>query len=505
VVNEKREVKKEDEPANLVRSKNQLLLKKQMNRKKEIRIEAKRFLEDPALLYRIYSAQGDVQGEDENKILLPVLNFAKQSFEVQGETAAGKNTIVDSALSLFPKNWWKKITGLSDRSVRYLGESLRTLYLAERRAMRTGEESTAEYDIKLVISEGKLRVLVTVSDPKSPKKFKAKEFKTQIENVVLTSTELVVPQELQNRIWVVRVDDSKDQNIRVRDKKLADAERLPSEKPDFTRNKKIIEVAFAIADKEAPRNVIVPYATLLKALLDEKETRVRRDTDKLISLIRGITRLFYRQRTTILDKNDKVLVSGPEDFWIAWRIGATAIKETFTDKTERDVRILKCCKQLADNEKEISAKTLVELTGKSDATCQKYLRALQVKGFLIEESRGPHGLKLYSLRISDRSQMGVDQIPIYEMKIRYENWLKSQILRSDQGNIPAPILVDPITGVKVESISPPFRSKDLAEVRRNTLDSYQKTVARSNSDLNCSKHMAKGDQIDWQLYVPEKS
>ena len=101
--------------------------------------------------------------------------------------------------------------------------------------------------------------------------------------------------------------------------------------------------------------------------------------------------------------------------------------------------------------------------------------------------------------------MGVDQIPIYEMKIRYENWLKSQILRSDGRNIPAPILVDPITGVKVESISPPFRSKDLAEVRRNTLDSYQKTVARSNSDLNCSKHMAKGDQIDWQLYVPEKS
>ena len=122
----------------------------------------------------------------------------------------------------------------------------------------------------------------------------------------------------------------------------------------------------------------------------------------------------------------------------------------------------------------------------------------------VEEARGAHGLKRYSSRILG-SQMGMDRIPICEMKIRYENWLKSQTLRSDGRNIPAPILVDPITGVKVESISPPFRSKDLAEAGKNTLDFYQKTVSSSNSGLNCSKHTVKNDQIDWQVYVPEKS
>jgi len=467
----------------------------------EIQVEAEKLLEDPALLHRIHNAQGDVEGEDKNKVLIPVLNFAKQSLEVQGETSAGKNTLVDSALSLFPRDWWKKITGLTDKSIRYLGETLRTLYLAERRAMRTGEESTAEYDIKLMISEGELKVLVTVPDPENPKKFKAEEIGTKIENVILTSTELVVPQELQNRIWVLRVDDSKDQNRRVRDSKLLDAEKLPSEKPDFTGDKETIQAAFALAEEEAPKNFVIPYATILKPLLDEKETRVRRDTDKLISLIGGIARLFYRQRLLLDNNGEKVLVSSPEDFWIALKIGSTAIKETFTDMTERDVRILKWCKELADDEKQISTKTLHQLTGKSDASCQKYLRALQLKGFLIEEERGAHGLKLYSLKISDRNQFGIDQIPICEMKIKYENWLKRQNLRSDLRETPDPVLIDPITGVKVESISSPFHPEDLAETSKNTVDSGQKTDARSDSDLIASDWPSHEE--DWKTHHPD--
>jgi len=467
----------------------------------EIQLEAEKLLEDPALLHRIHNAQGVVQGEDENRVLLPILNFAKQSLEVQGETSAGKNTLVDSALSLFPRDWWKKITGLTDKSIRYLGGTLRTLYLAERKAMKTGEESTAEYDIKLVISEGKLKVLSTVSDPENPKKFKTEEIETEIENVILTSTELVVPQELQNRIWVLRVDDSKDQNKRVRDSKLQDAEKLPSEKPDFTRDREIIQAAFAIAEEEAPKDVVIPYATILASLLDEKEPRVRRDTDKLISLIKGIARLFYRQRLVILDKDGrKVVVSSPEDFWIACRIGSTAIKETFTDTTGRDVRILEWCKELADDEKQISTKTLHEITGKSDASCQKYLRALQLKGFLVEEERGAHGLKLYSLKISDRNQLGIDQIPICEMKIRHENWLKSQNLSSDWRKTPTHVLMDPITGIRVESISSLFHSEDLARTGKNTLDSSQKTDARSDSDLVVSG--SSSQEEDWRTHHP---
>jgi len=453
--------------------------------------EGEKLLEDPALLHRIHNAQGDVQGEDANKVLLPLLNFGKQSFEIEGETAAGKNTVADSTLSLFPKHWWDKITGLSDKAVRYLGETLRTLYLAERRTAKTGEESTAEYDIKLVISEGKLKVLVTIPDPEDPKRFKTDKIETAIENIILTSTELIIPEQLQNRIWVTRVDESKEQNIKVRNAKLEDAEKLPSEKPDFTKEKKIIRAAFSIADKEAPKEVIVPYATLLKSLLDEKETRVRRDTDKLVALIKNIARLFYRQRAVIINgANKQVLVSAPQDFWIAWRIGSTAIRETFTDMTERDVRILKWCKEIAKDGTEISTKTLAELTGKSDHACWQYLRALQLKGFLVEISKGPHGLKIYSLQKSDRHQVDSQSISISEMKIKYENRLKAQNDRLTRREVPV-VLIDPITGERIETLSLPPQPIILTKNGENTLDSNQKTGARLTVNLDQPDNVAE--------------
>lgn len=454
----------------------------------EVRKEAEKLLEDPAILYRIHNAQGDVQGEDENKVLLPILMFAKQSFEVQGETSAGKNTIVDSALSLFPEKWWTKFTGLTDKSIRYLGDNIRTLYLAERRTMRTGEESTVEYDIKLLLSEGKLKVLTTVPDQEDSKRFTTEQFETSIENVILTSTEVALPQELGNRIWVIRADESRDQNARVRDSVLFNAEKLPSQKPDLTHEKKIVQTAFEIADREAPKDVVIPYATLLKTLLDEGGTRVRRDTKKLISLIEGVTRLHYRHRLVLADERtgEKVLVALPDDFLIAWSIGSTAIKETFTDLTERDTRVLGFCKQVTVNAQPISAKTLAGLMGRSDDTCQRYLRALQTKGLLHEEERGPHGLKIYSLCTEDRSYPGLDRIPTSEMKIKYERWLESQNLRSEISKAP-PVIIDPITGIRAESILSASRSADLNERNNATHDFTEKGVVRPDSDLTHSE------------------
>jgi len=482
----------------------------------ETRIEADRFLEDPALLYRIHNAQGNVQGEDKNKVLLVILNWAKQSFEIEGETAAGKNTLADSILSLFPRPWWEKATGVTDKALRYLGETLRTLYLAERRsAKKEGEESTAEFDVKLVISEGELMVLVTLSDSEDPKRFKTERIRTKIENVILTSTELAIPRELQNRIWVVRVDESKEQNIRVRDAKLQGKEKLPSEKPDFSREKKTIQAAFAIAEEEAPKDVVIPYATLLTPLLDEKETRVRRDTDKLILLIEGITKLFYRQRLIILNGGDrKVLVSAPEDFWIAWKIGETAIKETFADMTEKDIQVLKWCKELDKDQKQITTKSLAELTKRTDSTCYKWLKALQSKGFLVEESRGSHGLKVYCLQSSDRTQVGIERIPIWQLQERHKNWLLArkepktsflkQSFRSERGEIPAPILIDPIEGIMIDLSS--FRPESLEEKAGNQTQkaeissvSSSEKIARSESDL------IRPSEEDWKTQYPDFS
>ena len=57
--------------------------------------EVDRWLEDPALLYRIRQLNADIVNEDDNILYGLLALFAKQSLEIQGKSAAGKNTIAE--------------------------------------------------------------------------------------------------------------------------------------------------------------------------------------------------------------------------------------------------------------------------------------------------------------------------------------------------------------------------------------------------------------------------
>jgi len=74
---------------------------------------------------------------------------------------------------------------------------------------------------------------------------------------------------------------------------------------------------------------------------------------------------------------------------------------------------------------------------------------------------------------SDRNQVEIDLISLCEMKTRYENRLESQNVRTNREGI-IPIPIDPITGIRVKSISLPLPSDALSETGKNTLDSGKK-------------------------------
>jgi len=442
----------------------------------EVRAKAREFLTNPAILYKLGRAVDDkLKCEEANRRLLAVLNEAKQSVEVGGESAAGKNTLVDAVLSMAPEGSWEKLTGLNDKALRYLKKTIETLYLAQRLQHKPGQESTAEYDIKLVLSEGKLRILVTPTRD-SDSSDTSETIESSVENIIMTSTDVCIAPELENRIWSLTTDDSKTTTEVVVDSQLEDAATLPSARPNLEHEREIIRAAMMIMRAEAPDEFIIPYARLLKDPLTRflEGTRLRRDNKKLLALIRYVARFHYTQRPIIEDQGKKVLVVLPSDLWMAWRIGETAILSTFTGLSTQLKASFDVCKKItAGSNGYVTSEALSDETGKSARTAQKHLEELEERGLLkitsielpekIERSEKGEKKKrgrraeVYTTRARDEAAIQLPPEFYAKCTAATEEFLRGRGF-NDKYLTKLGFLIDPLLGNSAEL---PFRNKNV--------------------------------------------
>lgn len=403
--------------------------------------EAKTLLEKPDILWIVHEANRDIVREDKNKILIPVLEFGKQSFEVTGESASGKNTLVDRCLQCVPSHWYDKITGLSDKAIRYMPTNLRTLYIAERKGLHTGEESTAEYDVKVGISEGKIEIRVVTKNERG--EFVLQKKATVIDNFILTSTEIAPPPELENRIYNLCSDESVKQNELVRDRQLENAAQLPSQRIDTSKEKKILRAMFHVLDEEAPEDFVIPYASLLNTLLPATDVSIRRHTPKLINLIGSIARIYYRKLPVVEDNGKKVIVATPEIFWLAWRIGDEAITGAVAGLTERQMRLWKEVLKLFNVNSRIDSKILAEVIGKSTNTALNWLKFFEQKGLLTSEFEGRQ--RFFEKHYEDTAVSTLPMLSFAELEKTTTEFLETNSITPSE-NYKAMKLIDPLTG-----------------------------------------------------------
>jgi hypothetical protein len=452
--------------------------------------QARKLLKSPDILWRLHEANRDIIREDKNRILIPVLEFGKASFEITGESASGKNTIVDRSLLCVPSSWYEKITGLSDKTIRYLPDSIRTLYIAERRGLRTGEESTAEYDVKVSISEGKLRVRVPIRK-KEGERYVSELIETTVENFIMTSTEFAPPSELENRIYNLCSDETVRQNELVRDTQLEERAKLPSERIETSSEKKIFRCAFDILDKEAPKECVIPYAPYLKSLLPPTNVSIRRHTPKLLDLIENVARIYYLHLPVVDDNGTSVVVATPEIFLLAWRIGDEAITGAIRDLTQKQTTIWKEVEGLLDDHDEITSTDLAERIGKSTSTARRALNTFERKGFLIKDQTA----RPYKFRKAQKESvlLNVPTLSIADLRTATENLVRRVFAKKSQEDIDqilvasSRILIDPLSG---EPISP---SEFLADSNQT---SETTTVAEKEPDGNGTQEKLQITQPD---------
>jgi predicted transcriptional regulator len=428
----------------------------------DIHDAAMKLLEDPALLYHVHNATDDVVGEDENRVVLWLLagiSEPLQSVEIGGDSGSGKNRLADSVTKCFPKSWTEKYTTVSAKSIRYIENPIRTLYLAERPHKHDDEEeSHTDLDIKLLISEsGGLTPLVTIFDAKTGKP-KSVPIKTSIQNVIMTTTDVSCAVELENRVWTLITDNSPEQNRRVLDRQGWLASGLPSQRPDYDAPKPIIQEVAFIIDKEAPKFVTIPYAQVFIdwVLGLQSETRARRDYLKILDLIKAIARAHYKQNPKIYDPSTKedVIIATVEDFLQANRIGEKILTQTVTGINDRHMELYREACKLMDNGEALTVKTLTERMKRvkkriSAATVRRGIDVLVDAGLLRSTGTTQTGGKpadVYerNLDLNDLKEKKTVRAPlelITEITRSYETWCRNQSV-TPIGRIP----INPIDG-----------------------------------------------------------
>jgi len=265
----------------------------------EHQAEALALLKAPDLIDRITKAfpTCGLAGEGPNSISAYLACTSRKlekplAIIIQSTTAAGKSTLMDAVLSMFPEEERIKYSAMTGQSLYYLGETN-----LKHKILAIVEEEGAEkasYALKLLQSEGELTIASTGKDPQTGR-METQEY--HVEGPVmlfLTTTAVEIDEELLNRCLILTVDESREQTERIhalqRRARTLEGLVAKEEKKDLLR---VLRNAQRLLQ---PLAVVNPYADELT--FTAERTRTRRDHEKYLTLIDAIALLHQHQRTT---------------------------------------------------------------------------------------------------------------------------------------------------------------------------------------------------------------
>jgi hypothetical protein len=398
-------------------------------------------------LHFMHEANEDIVREHKTKILILLLMFGKQSLEVTGKSGSGKSELVKKVLQCLPKEWYDVVSGLTDKALRWLEGELRILVITERRGMKTGEEGTAEYDIKVGISEGEIKVIFPEKGPDG--KLHKGERTTRIGSFVFTSTDPAPPPELENRIFNPVSDESEEQNIAVldfiaREQAKASMDRTTKH---CDQQRKVLRYYFEKLETDTHKEVIIPWLSLVFERFfkpNANDPAVRRYAYKLVGLIQTVSKVFMKKLPTLNGE----LVATPEIFWYVWQVGAEVIFSDLIEMNPRQLKVWSIVDALLKEESFVSVSKISEKCGYGPMQVRRFLQFFESKSLIeIEKTANRWDVRRLGktqLELANRTTKLA--VSLAELKKEYENWLKKVGNEATSGGEEIK-LIDPVTSL----------------------------------------------------------
>ena len=313
--------------------------------------EALNLLQDENLLARIlndFDACG-VVGEETNKLIGYLATVSRKLNDplavlIQSSSAAGKSSLMDAVLSFVPEEDKVIYSAMTGQSLYYMGGGdlkHKILAISEEEGVRQ-----ATYALKLLQSEGSLRIASTGKDPNTGR-METQEYTVEGPVMLfLTTTSYDIDEELQNRCLTLSVCEDRAQTQAIHDiqRKRQTIKGLLGD-----QNKTAIQTLHQNAQRLLrPLLVANNYAEELKFRSDR--TRTRRDHAKYLCLIRVIALLHQYQREikTVDHQGEKIeyIEATRDDIAKADELAAAIMARSYEELPERTQFVLNIIHQL---------------------------------------------------------------------------------------------------------------------------------------------------------------
>ncbi len=261
------------------------------------REEALELLKSPDLIARIVQdfRLAGLVGEDTNALVSYLAAVSRKTDDplaiiIQSSSSAGKSSVMDAALAFMPDEELIRYTSMTGQSLFYMGETS-----LKHKILAISEEEGAEqagYALKILQSEKKLKIASTGKDPKSGRLI-TQEYNVEGPCVIfMTTTNVEVDEELQNRCLVLSVNEDREQTRRIhelqRKSRTLSGLLLRNEKQNTLRVHQNAQRLIR------PLMVVNPYAEELTFL--DSRLRTRRDNIKYLNIINAVALIHQYQR-----------------------------------------------------------------------------------------------------------------------------------------------------------------------------------------------------------------
>jgi hypothetical protein len=390
----------------------------------EVRKEAERLLEDPALIDRIgadIEAAG-VAGEDDLRLTLYLIGTSRLlprplAAIVQGQSSSGKSYTVERVASLFPPEAVIHATQMTPQALFHARPgslSHRWVVAGERSRVENDDRAEATRALREMLSGGRLTKMM-------PAKVDGEIQTVTIEQegpiaFVESTTSARVFEEDANRCIMLSTDERRMQTKTIMRRLAMHASgRVRSDGP------RVAARHHALQRLLERRAIVIPFAERLVELLEVFADRVecRRAYPMLLALVQASALLHQRQRKT---DQDGRLIAEPADYGVAARLLAgplaRTIGESLSDPARRFLDRL-----LAEVDDPIdplpvpfTAKDVRRRLKTGRSTVAGFLSELEDRGFLdsAEVAAGGRGRPPKAWKPTNRDGEDVDVLPPLE-------------------------------------------------------------------------------------------
>jgi DNA primase catalytic core len=374
-------------------------------------------LRDPRLLDRVledFDKCGAV-GEETNKriaYLAAVSRLLEKplAIVVQSASSAGKSSLMEAVLDFVPEEQRENYTAMTGQALFYMGQKNlkhKILAISEQRGA-----DAASYPLKLLQSEGVLKIASTGKDPVSGKLV---THDYEVEGPVmlfLTTTAQDVDEELLNRAITLTVNEDREQtraiHQRQREARTIEGHLLRRKRAKLVR-----------LHRNAQR-LLRPITVVNNHDVGEFPdymTRARRDHNKLLTLIEAIALVHQHQREikTITCEGDTLeyIEATEQDVELALTLADQVGLKPSLDELRPQARKLlslitemvkaECERQQIETDKyRFTRRTVREYTKWGDTQLRQHLRRLEEMEYLIVRRGGNQGqLVVYQLATTE--------------------------------------------------------------------------------------------------------